>query len=87
MTDLVVIGSQSILGTYPEWQLPREATMSVEADLAVDSDLARPDVGADESELADGIDRAIGEGSMFHETFGYYAHGVETTCVRRFRRR
>jgi hypothetical protein len=23
------------------------------------------------------IDGAIGEGSMFHETFGYYAHGVE----------
>ncbi len=41
VTDLVVIGSHAILGTYPEWELPREATMSVEADLAVDAELAR----------------------------------------------
>ena len=27
-------------------------------------------------ELADGIDGAIGEGSAFHEQFGYYALGV-----------
>jgi hypothetical protein len=28
------------------------------------------------------IDGSIGERSMFHETFGYYAHGVdETTAV------
>jgi hypothetical protein len=31
VTDLVIIGSQSILGSYPEWALPPEATMSVEA--------------------------------------------------------
>ncbi len=37
VTDLVVIGSHAILGTYPEWELPREATMSFEADLAVDA--------------------------------------------------
>ena len=27
-------------------------------------------------ELADGIDGAIGEGSTFHQTHGYYAQGV-----------
>lgn len=81
VTDLVVIGSQAILGTYPEWELPSAATMSVEADLAVDADLARLDLGVDESELADLIDGAIGEGSMFHETYGYYAQGVETATA------
>ena len=64
VTDLVVIGSQAILGTYPEWDLPSAATMSVEADLAIDADLARLELGVDESELADLIDGAIGEGSM-----------------------
>jgi len=81
VTDLVVIGSQSILGTYPEWELPHEATMSVEADIAIDADLARLDVAADETELADKIDGAIGEGSMFHRTHGYYAQGVETATA------
>lgn len=27
------------------------------------------------------IDDAIGEQSMFHETFGYYAHGVDETTA------
>lgn len=32
---------------------------------------------------ADAIDAAIGEGSRFHETYGYYAQGVgpETACL------
>jgi hypothetical protein len=33
-------------------------------------------------QMADLIDGAIGEASMFHDTFGYYAQGVvETTAV------
>ena len=33
--------------------------------------------------MADRIDGAIGEGSQFHETYGYYAQGVgpETACL------
>lgn len=33
--------------------------------------------------MADRIDGAIGEGSQFHETYGYYARGVgpETACL------
>ncbi|MCU0269094.1 MAG: hypothetical protein MUF83_10645 [Acidimicrobiales bacterium] len=68
--DLVVIGSQAVLASYPHWQLPREATRSVEADVAVDAELARLDVAIDETELADRIDGAIGEGSRFHQTHG-----------------
>lgn len=81
VTDLVVIGSQAILGAYPEWELPSDATRSVEADLAVDVQIAHLDAAADETELADRIDGAIGEGSMFHRTYGYYAQGVETTTA------
>jgi hypothetical protein len=68
--DIVVIGSQSILGTYPE--APAELTESMEADVF-------PKDAPNRSIVIDG---AIGELSLFHATFGYYAHGVdETTAI------
>jgi hypothetical protein len=63
-TEIVIIGSQSILGQFPD--APAELLVSAEADLFP---LHRP-------ELADLIDGSIGEGSQFHELFGYYAQGV-----------
>lgn len=81
VTDLVVIGSQAILGTCPDWALPREATISLEADIAVDPRLAGVELVADGSHFADRIDGAIGEGSLFHATHGYYAQGVEVTTA------
>jgi uncharacterized nucleotidyltransferase DUF6036 len=69
-SDIVVIGSQSILGQFPD--APLQLLISAEADLFP---LHRP-------ELADLIDGSIGEGSPFHELFGYYAQGVgERTAV------
>ena len=65
--DILVIGSQAMLGAYPEGLLPVEATTSIEADLAF---LVDPD-----GSKADRLDGAIGELSRFHETFGYYAQG------------
>jgi hypothetical protein len=62
--DIVIVGSQAVLGSAPD--APDELLRSVEADLYPRT---RP-------ERADVIDGAIGEGSPFHETFGYYAHGV-----------
>jgi hypothetical protein len=62
--DIVIIGSQSILGTFPE--APECLLISMEADVFP---LDRP-------QDAILIDGAIGELSIFHETFGYYAHGV-----------
>jgi len=67
--DILVIGSAAILGTYPDHMLPLEASRSDEADLAPFDD-------------ADGgksmrIEVALGQGSQFHETFGYYADGVD----------
>jgi len=68
--EVVVIGSQSILGQFPD--APAALLISAEADLFP---LNRP-------ELADLIDGSIGEGSRFHELYGYYAQGVrERTAV------
>jgi hypothetical protein len=66
----VIVGSQSILGQFPN--APHELLRSVEADLY---SLRNPQ----DSNLIDG---SIGEGSPFHQTFGYHAHGVdEKTAV------
>jgi hypothetical protein len=68
--EIVVIGSQAILGQFPN--APSPLLVSAEADLFP---LHHP-------ELADLIDGSIGEGSPFHELFGYYAQGVgERTAV------
>ena len=62
--EFVIVGSQSILGPVPN---PDAVfTMSAEADIYP---LHAP-------ELADKIEGALGEGSQFHETYGYYAQGA-----------
>jgi hypothetical protein len=63
-SEIVVIGSQSILAQFPD--APPELTISSEADVY-------PKNFPERSDLVDG---SIGEGSMFHEQFGYYAQGV-----------
>lgn len=63
-SELVIIGSQALLAQFPE--APGVLTRSMEADIYPRS---RP-------ELADKVDGAIGEGSRFHQTYGYYARGV-----------
>jgi hypothetical protein len=62
--EIVVIGSQSVLGQYPE--APVVLLASMEADL----------FPSNHPERADLVDGAIGEGSSFHALFGYYAQGV-----------
>lgn len=63
--ELIIIGSQSILGQYPS--PPPATTLSMEADIIV----------VNQPEMWNLIDGTIGEGSPFHEQFGYYADGVE----------
>lgn len=67
--QVIVIGSQSILGSWDEDQLPAEATMSVEVDVAP----LRDDASAT---LATLIDAHLGEWSPFHQTHGFYIQGV-----------
>lgn len=62
--EFIIVGSQAILGSIPYPELIFK--MSAEADIYP---LNAPD-------LADRIDGAIGEGSRFHESNGYYAQGV-----------
>ena len=69
-TEIVVIGSQAILGRYP--QAPAELVVSADVDL----------FPRNHPERADLIEGSIGELSPFHETYGYYAQGVgERTAV------
>lgn len=63
-TEFVIVGSQAVLGQFP--QAPDELLVSIEADVFSLRDPADSDL----------IDGSIGEGSPFHQTFGYYAHGV-----------
>jgi hypothetical protein len=68
--EIVVVGSQAILGQFPS--PPAELCVSNEADV----------YPKNHPERADLIDGSIGELSPFHDTFGYYAQGVgETTAV------
>jgi hypothetical protein len=67
--DFIVIGSQAILGQYPT--APESLLMSIEADVY-------PRYAPERSDVVDG---AIGELSDFHQTFGYYAHGVDQTTA------
>lgn len=72
-SDVLVIGSQSLLGTFSDAELPYEATASMEADVTFFDDPG--DVKADR------VYGAIGELSSFHETFGFYAQGVSVTTA------
>ena len=63
--ELVVVGSQAILGEHPN--APKELLLSNEADMY-------PMHDARKSILIDG---ALGLDSPFHDMFGYYADGVD----------
>ena len=67
--DVVVIGSQAILGEFPD--APQELLVSNEADLFPRGHPARSDL----------IDSTIGEGSPLQRSFGYYARGVDETSA------
>jgi hypothetical protein len=62
--DLIVVGSQAVLGQFPN--APEELLISREADIFPRTHIERTDL----------IDSTIGEGSPFDRSFGYYAHGV-----------
>jgi hypothetical protein len=70
--ELLVIGSQALHATL-HGGLPVEDLQSVEADIASLQGSGAP--------AADLIDGTLGEGSMFHDTFGCYAHGVEGSWI------
>jgi hypothetical protein len=72
--EVIVVGSQSILGTFREDQLPAEAIMSVEIDiLPIASDNAKT------AHLADIIEGVAGEFSSYEQLHGFSIDGVDLT--------
>jgi hypothetical protein len=70
--EVIVVGSQAILGTYQEDDLPIAATMSGEVDI-----LPISDDEAETGRLADEIEGVAGEFSLFEDTHGYSIDGVD----------
>ena len=70
--EVIVIGSQAILGSYDEGQLPADATMSLEVDiLPISND------DAETEEMADFLVGVAGEFSLFEDTHGFSIDGVD----------
>jgi hypothetical protein len=63
-TEVIIFGSQAILGQYPD--APEALRQSAEADMM-------PKFAVDKVDLIDAI---LGMDSDFHRTHGFYVHGV-----------
>lgn len=63
-TEVYVFGSQAILGQFPD--APSALRQSLEADIAPKN----------RTEAVDVIDGALGELSQFHQSYGFYVHGI-----------
>ena len=68
--ELSVLGSQAILGEFPD--APAALRQSAECDV----------VPRNHPERADAIDRALGELSRFHGTHGFYVHGLSLAAAK-----
>lgn len=69
-TELWIFGSQALLGEFPG--APKSLRASIEVDIQPKN---RP-------ETVDTIDGALGELSMFHQTHGFYVHGISIEAAR-----
>lgn len=67
--EFIVLGSQSILGKFPD--APHSLRHSMEVDI----------YPREHPELAELINGCLGEFSAFHTTFDYYADGVSPTTA------
>src|SRR5215469_640233 len=70
--EVIVVGSQAILGTFSEEELPRQATMSSEIDI-----LPIADSDEETAQLADRIEGVAGEFSPFEQIHGFSIDGVD----------
>jgi len=72
--EVLIIGSQAILGSCDESQLPERATLSDEVDIA-------PIADDEDYTLATLIDVNLGEWSQFHLDHGFSVQGVNVTTA------
>ena len=68
--EFYVVGSQSILGAFPDAH--PDLRKSMEVDLAPKNS----------PELEEVIEGAIGELSIFHSTFGFYVDGIDIRAIK-----
>jgi hypothetical protein len=68
--EVIIFGSQAILGEYP--QAHEELRRSIEVDLTPKN----------KPEAVDKIDGALGENSMFHQNHGFYVHGLSIEAAK-----
>jgi hypothetical protein len=74
---VIIVGSQAVLGTFDEDQLPIEATMSIEVDI-----LPIAEDNHEVARLADLIEGVAGEFSPFEQLHGFSLDGVDLeTCA------
>ena len=71
-SEVIVLGSQAILGTFREDELPVAATVSAEVDI-----LPIADSSEETAQLADRIEGVAGEFSPFEELHGFSIDGVD----------
>lgn len=71
-SQFVLVGSAAVIAWAPE--LPQVMAMTSEIDIF--------GTGADPEETAFEIDSVLGQGSMFHDTHGYFVDGVSPDTAR-----
>ena len=72
ITEVIIVGSQAILGTFTEHELPFYATRSLEIDI-----LPIADDAGEIARLADVIEGVAGEFSPFAQLHGFSIDGVD----------
>lgn len=64
--EMWVFGSQAVLGNFPNAELIPDLSLSIEVDMSPKNKLSK----------VDDIDALLGNGSTFHQTYGFYIDGV-----------
>ena len=77
-SPVIVLGSQSILGSYDTTELPDVAFYSREVDILPLSGITNPPA-VEEKLLM--LDARLGENSPFHEHHGFYVEGIHKDVV------
>lgn len=74
--EVIIVGSQAILGSIPEAKLPAAATMSMEIDI-----LPIAEGNEETARLADLIEGVAGEFSSFEQLHGFSIDGVDLSTA------